>query len=369
MASTSIEALEQDVEQVTSVYEANFAGQSRATRDLSMLEGLVKRLQAVVAQLEKARPGAGSKEATLLESARARLTMYESERGAIAEAKAAGPETVEFARLASFANFVFARYLRHFAGQARDTRDVGLLREMIDELRTTRQRMSVVLSTRPNASFQRDADLVSQVIDQYSGELREVEKAQAAGSPEERAGRLADLANAQFELYQQHFVEQSRITRRPALLQRMVENLRRVRGSMRDLRLSGSGSDNNKTNIGIVEESLRHYESELAQIRKARQGAPLSDLMGMLGGAANDVFEEYRKGFAGQDRRKVDPRALSLLCDKLGEIARQMADMGRTEPNEMNERNLEIVIERLQTYEAEWREILKAQTPQISSSK
>ena len=83
--------------------------------------------------------------------------------------------------------------------------------------------------------------------------------------------------------------------------------------------------------------------------------------MGMLGGAANDVFEEYRQKFAGKDRRSVDLATMSLLCDQLGEIARQMADMARTEKNDMNERNLDIVIERLSAYEEEWRAIRDAQ--------
>jgi hypothetical protein len=83
--------------------------------------------------------------------------------------------------------------------------------------------------------------------------------------------------------------------------------------------------------------------------------------MGMLGGAANEVFEEYRQKFAGKDRRTVDLATMTTLCDQLSEIVRQMADMGRTEKNEMNERNLDIVIERLSTYEEEWRAIRDAQ--------
>ena len=52
---------------------------------------------------------------------------------------------------------------------------------------------------------------------------------------------------------------------------------------------------------------------------------------------------------------------MSVICDQLGEIARQMADMSRTEKDEMNERNLDIVIERLSAYEEEWRAIRDTQ--------
>jgi hypothetical protein len=359
MANRNLATLEQELADVTARYESDFAGQARATRDLALLDELLNRLASAVAELEKL--PSNDKVAPVLEQTRTRLSMYQTERKAIVDAKAGGTEAVEFARLAAQANFVFARYQRHFAGQSRSTRDLGLLKEMVDELRAIRQRMSVILSVKPNTSYQADADLVTKVVEQYQSETREIERAQGDGTPEEKASRLADLANAQFAIYDKHFVEKARITRRPALLQRVVENLRRIRGTMRELRLSGPASENNRNNIGIVEQALRHNESELAEIRKARQAAPLADIMGMLGGAANDVFEEYRQKFAGKDRRTVDLAAMSVICDQLGEIARQMADMSRTEKNEMNERNLDIVIERLSTYEEEWRAIRDAQ--------
>ncbi len=361
MANRNLATLEQEIADVTARYESDFAGQARATRDLSLMDELLARLRAVVAELEKLPESGGEGRSKALTDARGRLAMYETERKAIVDAKAGGTDAVEFARLAAQANFVFARYQRHFAGQSRGTRDLGLLKEMVEELRTLRQRMSVILSIKPNTSYQADADLVTRVIDQYQDELTQIERAQGEGSPEERASRLADLANAQFAIYDRHFVEKARITRRPALLQRVVENLRRIRSSMRELRLSGTAVENNRNNIGIVEQALRHNESELAEIRKARQAAPLADIMGMLGGAANDVFEEYRQKFAGKDRRSVDLATMSVICDQLGEVARQMADMARTEKNEMNERNLDIVIERLSTYEEEWRAIRDAQ--------
>ena len=361
MANRTLETLERELTETTARYDADFAGQSRATRDLSLMDELIARLRSAATDIEKLSAAAGEKRTQLLEQVRTQLAMYENERRAIVDAKSGGSEAAEFARLAASANFVFARYQRHFAGQSRATRDLALLKEMTDDLRTIRQRMSVILAVKPNTSYQTDADLVSKVMDQYQDETKQIERAHSEGSPEERASRLAELANAQFAIYDKHFVDKGRITRRPALLQRVVENLRRIRSSMRELRLTGTTAENNRNTIGIVEGALKHNEQELTEIRKARQAAPLGDIMGMLGGAANDVFEEYRQKFAGKDRRSVDLAAMSVLCDLLGEVARQMADMGRTEKNDMNERNLDIVIERLSTYEEEWRAIRDAQ--------
>lgn len=361
MATAQTELLEQEFAKLEATYDTNFAGKSRATRDLAELDNLINGLRAIVKKLEADDGGSSSQ---LLENVRARLSICETERQAIEAAKAAGPDGVEFARLAAFANFVFARYFRHFAGQGRDTRDLGLLKEMVEDLRGIRQRMKTIASAQPHAGYRQDAELVAKRAEQYEQELREVEKAQAAGTPEELGGKLAVLANSQFDVYQKHFVGQSRLTRRPALLQRVIENLRRIRSAMKNLRLGGNGGENNRNNIGIVDDALRHYETELAEIRKVRQGTKLVDILGMLGGAANEIFDEYRGKFAGKDRRSVDQQLLGVLCDRLGEIVRQMVEMGRMEASEMNEANIDVVIEQLGMYEDEWRAIEQMKKPQ-----
>lgn len=363
MADMTIEALEKEVDAIAARYEADFAGQSRATRDLALLETLTQRLRTALGHLEKqgvqpGETGAGK----LLTTVRSRIEVYVGEQAAIKEAREAGPDAVDFARMAAMANFVFARYGRHFAEQPRDSRDGGLLRDMIDELKSIRQRMKTIHAQTARPAFQRDLDLVGQVIEQYEGEYKEIERAYASGSADEQASRLAHLANLQFELYQTHFVEQSRLTRRPALLQRMVENLRRISTAMRNLRPTGQAAEHNKQNITLVDQNLKHNESELVEIRKARQNVKLPDIMGMLGGAANEVFEAYRKDFAGKDRSTVSLPTLHVLCDKLGEIARQMAELRRAEASEMNDKNLDIVIDQLGNFEEEWRASKAAQT-------
>ena len=102
------------------------------------------------------------------------------------------------------------------------------------------------------------------------------------------------------------------------------------------------------------------FNKELVEVRKARQGTKLADLMGMLGGDANAVMAKYQEGYAGKDRKSRDLVALSVICDQLGEIRRQMDELGRAEANTSNDANLEIVTNQLVMFEREYELIEEA---------
>ncbi|HEU4538349.1 MAG TPA: hypothetical protein VFS00_29720 [Polyangiaceae bacterium] len=362
MATDPVEQLSQEFQDISAVYEQEFAGQSRQTRDVQRLESLMGQLRGLIARLERASAAFSSEALGRLRSeALESLSMYENERKAIAEAKALGPQYAEFMLLATLANQVFARYGRNFAGHSRQTRDLGLLDEMIADLRALRQRMRDVMKKKDHPAFQRDVDLVGQQLDLYVREREAIAAAQREGTPDERAGLLATLANAQFDLYRTHFAGRSRATRRPGLLQRIVEQLRQLRAGMIELERAGLASEANQRNIEVVAQNLNSYEIEVAEIKAARQGAPMRDLTSMLGGAANEVFEQYRAGFAGRPRNEVDLPLLGTLCDLLGEIARQMADFHRVNKDEINAKNLDIVNTQLSSYEREFVLVLEAQ--------
>lgn len=362
MASPTIEALKKDLEEITATYGARFAGHSRVTRDQGEIDELVRRTRDLVARIEALPSSAKDAEVTqLLADARENQRMYEQESVAIGEAKRSGPDLEDFARLGAQANFVFARYRRHFAGKSRNTRDLGLLAEMLDDLEKIRQRMQPIAKRHPNeASLQSDLALVSNNIEMYKTERGEINDARQSGTPEEQADVLAEIANNQFKTYQEHFAGKSRLTRRPQLLQRMISNLETVKDRMQNLVKGGHRSDVNTRNIEIVDQNLQMYRTELAEIKKARASMKLQDLMGNLGGAANDVMEEYRANFAGKARKGRDLDLLSKLCDQLGEIARQMSDLGRAEVQDFNIKNLAITTDNLVMLENEWEEIRKA---------
>lgn len=362
MATTLFDRLRAEMDSISSAYDRDFAGQPRATRDLGSIDELIRRTTEVLRRIDEIPQAAqGPQLAELRTTVSGSLDTYEAEKKAILLARDQGPELTEFGRQASLANFTFSKYGRHFAGHSRLTRDTGLLAEMREDLKQIKKRMEAVAKKKRNANFDKDINVVEQNIALYEKELAEIQKAQDALAPADRAGLLAEVANAQFALYRTHFAGKSRLTRRPQLLQRMIDNLKRIKKSMDALVAAGDGGEHTEKNADIVRQNLELYETELGEVRKARQGTKMADLMGSLGGSANELFEAYRSAFAGKNRTEVDRELLGNLCEQLHEILRQMTDLSRAEEVESNERNIDIVMDQLSMFEQEWEAVGNAQ--------
>ena len=362
--SPTLASVRQLVDSITSEYEANFAGQARATRDLSLLDRLISRMRAAGGQAESIPRSAPTREVQeLRDQVRDHVKLYEAERALIVQARDQGPEFAEFGELGGAANLVFALYQRHFAGKGRNTRDLGLLAEMIDDLTGIQEQMEELLPRfKAGSPAHQDLQIVRENLKMYVSERGEVVEARNAGTAAEQASTLAEVANLQFALYQDHFAGKSRLTRRPALLQRMIDNLAQVLDRMNNLKRQGLTEGNNDRNIGIVDGAVKQYELELTEIRKVRESTPLVDIMGNLGDAANQVMDEYGRTFEGKDRRTRGGELdrLSRMSDQLGEISRQMSDLDMVEANDMNRQNLGIVMNNRAMLEREWTLITEA---------
>jgi hypothetical protein len=351
MADRTLEDIEKESVALDAVYEEGYSGKDRHTVTPEGLDVLIARVDSLLEDLGKLGALTGGEQAPLLlRSLNDKRALYEREKVLVRAARALGPNFERFSAEGAAANFVFDRYNRYYAGQSRDTRDLGMLKEMVEELRQIKKRMSAIGGKNLPAPLDKDVELVDATITRYQVEEREIPRAQQTGTAEEQANRWAFLANQQFAAYQTFFAGQSRVTRRPQLLVRLMDNLKRYRAAMFDLKNKGLASQSNDGNIGIVDGRLKAYEAELTEIRNVRKSVPLSEIMGVLGGAANELFQEYRDNFAGKDRKSVNLQQLGTMLDKLDEIRRQMEELGRVEKNEMNLKNQAVVRE----YQANW---------------
>lgn len=363
MAKRSIKDIRDEARRLFDEYGARFAGKPRASRDLDALERIISRLDALVRDgREHQNGGRDPALQSIMEQAVENLEIYQKERDRIAEVQSGGAVVIEGSALASWANLIFGQYYRHFAGKQRATRDLGLLSEILAELELVEERMvSLLEADEGAATLASDLATVRENQGVYEAELARITEARGKGSLEDRASYLAVAANEQFAVYRAHFAGKPRVSRRPDLLDRVIVTLEHVGESMAKLRGRGLKSQQNTNNIKVVQQQLATYRGELDQIREAKAGTSAGDLVGNLGAAANSVMEEYRAGYAGQDRATRQLEPLSRMCDEMLDIARQMRALRALTDSEANEKNLTIVLDNLLLYQQEWEAIEQAQ--------
>src|SRR5262249_26221468 len=148
-----------------------------------------------------------------------------------------------------------------------------------------------------------------------------------AGTPAERSRVQAQLANALIRRFETHFTGQPRPLGRPAQLQRIIDELRKVQGAMAALKKELGRGAVAERDHEVVSACLARFGAELGEIKKARIATKRGALVGLLGEAANGVMDQYDRHFAGQDRSTRDPALLGRLCDRLREIGSQMAEV------------------------------------------
>lgn len=361
MSQQLLDQLREKSDNLNNIYGARFAGYSRLTRDLGEMDGLIQGAKEVLEQGVSLQ-GAAAQE--LLETARQRLDLYERERQAIVQAKEAGPQAQKAVDLGSQANRVFQIYRRHFAGKNRATRDLGLLAEMIDDLTGIRAQMETLAREFDNEGLRRDIEVVNNNINMYVTERGEITNARNAGTVNQQADQLAELANDQFSLYQKHFAGRSRRTRRAGLLQRIINNLEALRDRMRTLSSGGLQDATHQENARVVSGQIDFYKTELAAVLNAQKEISANDRGGLLGEEANSIMAEYRENFAGQNRATRDVELLVLLCDRMQDVERQMHKLATSNAElDFNHRNLQIVRDNMTLFNRELDAIKEAKAP------
>jgi hypothetical protein len=336
-------------------YRLRYAGHPRVSRDPDELEKMLSELDGLSA------PDLPEELAQKLASAK---ELYSRELAGIREAQAV-PFAVAAHRLRTWSDLSMSRYQRNFAGQDRRTRDLGLLEEIIDDLHAIRQAMRSVHGEAAGLKLDEVMANIERVLELYSKEREAIRAARRTGSLSEQGSRLAELANHQFARYTMLFAGQSRLSRHPRTLERILTALEEIRRGMQSLKLAGFNNRNNDQNITLVDERLRAFRQELGNIQKAQQGRPLGERISGLANVANEVFGAYREQFAGKARDQADPETVNRLFERLWPIAREMdkiddAGQASEADEETNARNLRIVTDNLVLYAREFDAIRQA---------
>jgi hypothetical protein len=348
--TTQNASITDELAQIQARYDAYFAGQPRMSRQAEFLDEMVTQLNAM-----------STTDAALTTQIAEAKALYLKEATTIRQAQAGGPDAFAAHRLSSWANLAFARYRHHFAGHSRSGRDMGLLGEMIAELEDLDAEMAELEARFKTSELTSTRETLTKNLDLYRSERRAIGEARGVGSLQEQSDLLAQVANDQFAIYGAQFANKSRLSRRPMLLDRIVENLKALSERMNALKSQGLISASNDGNIDVVAGRIKAYEQEMSAIQQARAGTDFPSLINALGQAANEIFEEYRKGFAGQDRATRELPKMVTLLDALYDIGRQMDDLSQVRKDDTNDRNLQIVTDHLRLYDREFDNIRQAQ--------
>lgn len=358
MSSDRLDQLTARADQAHDRYRREFAGRSRIGRDPQVLDGLVAQLQQVLVECSSVE-GTESLQGTIQQ----RIDLYRSERKAIADAQAGGPDVAAAFRMHDWSWMDGRRYARHFAGQGRSTRDLGLMLEMLEGERRRKAEMER-MAGRHEAGWRGETiQAMTEGVKLYSGEAEAIAETRAGLGVGQKAQTLATLANAQFQLYRTHFEGQSRRTRRPALLDRIIGQLRDIASGMEALDKGGLDSEANRGNIQKVRDRIRHHEAEVVKVKQARANTTPADLSSAYADEANALFKEYRERFAGRPRKDVDAEGLSGLCDRILVVAQNMGDLHAASALPGVDKNLLITLDNLKAYEREWSRVQEAQRP------
>jgi hypothetical protein len=357
MSKGSLSSLQETGEKLDARWAREFAGKPRHTRELDVLDKMIEKADSVV---RKARNLTGAAADELRRSASERLQLFQRERAAIAEAQFDKPQLGEVHRLGRQADHAYALWRRHFAGQDRRTRDLGMLDGMIRTLASVHEGLERLAPTQPGLVKAEALPNLAAQLELFRSERNEITKAKKSITGRDVVVCALNEAQQGLDRYRAHFAGQPRITCNADMLAAIVA---RLDGLLATLEAAPAADlADVQDNLRIVREQRALYVNEVAQVRAAHAAAPVSDASNQLALAANKVFEGYQQNFAGQSRGTRNLQMLSEMCDRLHDIQAQMHTLATAHDDAMARKNEGIVEERVLVYETEWIEIAKAKT-------
>lgn len=264
-------------------YQRHFAGQSRNTRDGSLLSDLSVEAQV---WLEQAQSHFESHRDELVESASQDLEqriqrlqeseeMYQKELKAITEAQKSGTAQERADLLAYLANQCFQTYRAHFAGQSRQSRNLSTLERVNTQLEMIAQQMQDLLNgegdqLEDRARAERNLQIVTDNLTGYQAEEQEIDNAQQTLDYHGWVKVLSEAAQGVYDTYSEHFANKPRRGCDPVLLGHLCDRLYDVATQLRPF-VEYSTEQEERGALLMMLDQLRLYHREYNLVREATQ--------------------------------------------------------------------------------------------------
>lgn len=317
--------------QIHSEFHHHYAGQVRMTRDLAGLDVLMAALEEL---RKRAVAESGQSEGrwqALLDLIDRRLGEYQSERGAVAQIQAsATPSDRQAAQLTARARLVLHRFVRHFAGQPRKTRDIQRLHEVLADLEALFDRLRPVAHAIQLRSVAEEIGAVGGFLDLLRAEEHELLLARRSGSLLQQSQNWINLLTILDASWQSEVLAQPRLTRRPGLVSRYVAAMDGIVDGLMTTRHANL-PDEHEMSLAAAARELVRWQDDLAALEAERLATEPALLAEALWQRAQELWQDY----AGTQRPAPDNalaaaeerRYLSQLADQLDELERQLSDL------------------------------------------
>ena len=266
-------------------YQRHFAGQSRNTRDGSLLSELIVEAQVM---LQQAREHLESNRSELVESAVSDLEnrierlaeseqMYQSELKAITEAQEEAGSAQERADLyAHLANNSFALYRSHFSGHPRNSRRLATLERCNAQLDLIAGLMQGVISGSSSAledadRAKKNLEIVQQNLTGYKEEERQIDLAQNQLDYNGWVKGLSEAAQKVYAEYGENFANKPRSSCDPQLLCDLCDKLYDLAVQLRPF-VEYSPEFEERGALLLMLDQLRLYHREFGLVTEAVKG-------------------------------------------------------------------------------------------------
>ena len=260
------------------VYQRNFAGHARGTRDRRLLAEISRQMSQTQKALFTLYQGYPSIEGLgdTLESVNGWLELYRKETQLISEAYSAGSAMDRFAMLANRANGQFECYQRHFAGKGRLSRRHDLILNVIANLKDIEAAMKRVelseLDADPREHHKKNQGIVSDRLGFYRTELRQIEEVRGNKGPHERAEATGRSVSDALSTYNKDFAGQDRHSRNLSAIAGLCDEVAMASWSLREFLEETSSSAAIARHIRFAEDVLDLLDREyrlISEIQKA----------------------------------------------------------------------------------------------------
>lgn len=322
-ASQPVVLLARELAALQHAFVLRYEGHVRLTRRLSGLDTLIAQLQGLQARALQAAPAQEGRWPLLLDVMERRLAQWQEERGAIAQLQAAShSRDREAALLTSRARFVLHRFVRHFAGQSRRSRDAALLREMRDDLQAHFAQLRPLATAGIHLrTVAEEIGAVGGFVQFFEAELGELAAARMAGSLADQSDTWGMVLRTLRDGWQVEVGQLERRLRRPALVQRYASAMDEALEGLLTIRHANL-PDAHERRVQEAATLAAQWQEEADTTQAVVAATSDDERRALLLSRARDLYIAWRSQ-SRPEPQPGDQSWLRPLCDQLDEIERQ----------------------------------------------